>query len=158
MTPRERRARTRDWVIIALFAVILAIAAVAAMAALVALRAASQNAKTIKRIEEVRADSRDQSCTLFERTERSNVLRVRERYAYLDGLDLADRGASITKAIIQGLPDLEREATEQRAPPYCNAPGVGLPEPAKDACRRLLPSCLDLPAHRDFRELLKPAP
>lgn len=164
MTPHERKARTRDWLILVFLAALLVVAAVAAISALVALGTASdtadltrQNARTLKRIEQVRAASRDQTCTLFERQEKTSVREVHNTYAYLEGLDLKDYGTSITRAIIQRLPQLRQDAKAARAPQYCNLPGVGLPEPGRNDCRRLLPSCLKLPPHRDFRVLLRPS-
>lgn len=148
----EPRARRWDWGVAGLIAALVLIAIVATVAGLTALNAASetrklagQNARTLQRIEMVRAASRNQTCTLFERQEASNVQRVVGTYAYLDHLPSEERGTTLTQAIIRALPDTYREAKASKAPTYCDAPGVGLSESATST----------LPRERDFRDLLR---
>jgi hypothetical protein len=113
------------------------------------------NQALLDRIQRESNARRNETCALFERQEAANIARVRGSYRYLLSLPRREWGTSLTVAVVQGLPATEREAIAARAPTYCNAEGVGLPEPPLDACRRDLPSCLALPARHDFSRLLK---
>lgn len=132
------RAQTPFWAWWALFALIAAfIAAGAAGLAVVQVRELSQsNLVTLQRIVRLQtaartesAQRRDQSCSLFERKHLDDVRQLRRLYRYLVGLSVVDRNTTLTKEIVRGLPRLERQAHIDRAPQYCDKPGIGLPEP-----------------------------
>ena len=74
-------------------------------------------------------DRRDQSCSLFERQHLTEVNQLRDTYRYLESIPPENRSDPINKFIRSSLPEVERTAQVDRAPPYCDEPGVGLPEP-----------------------------
>lgn len=83
----------------------------------------------LERIAAEGQERRDQTCRSLERQEEAAIVRVRRAYAYLDDLPVAERGASLTRAVITGLAGQYTEAQESVAPAFCNDPGVGLREP-----------------------------
>jgi hypothetical protein len=89
-------------------------------------------------------ERRDQTCVLFEREHLRHVIRLERTYDYLDGLPRRERGSSLTRAVVRQLPELEVDARTDSAPPFCDEPGVGLPEPDPEP-----------PAFRSFEHLLK---
>lgn len=86
---------------------------------------------------------RDQTCRIDERDHLDSVKRLRRTYDYLEHLPRAEYGSNITVAIVRQLPDVERDARHDVAPPFCDAPNVGLPEPDPK-----------LPRRRSFKHLL----
>ena len=89
-------------------------------------------------------ERRDQMCNLFERDHLADVTRLKRTYAYLDRLPRREWGNPLTMAIVRQLPELEVEARQDAAPPFCDEPGIGLPEPDPE-----------LPARQDFSRLLR---
>lgn len=70
----------------------------------------------------------DQSCALAEQKQKDDVHQLRETYGYLvRHRDSLDRG--LAKEIVRALPEAEHRAQQDDAPPYCDEPNVGLPEP-----------------------------
>src|SRR3954447_1550669 len=69
----------------------------------------------------------DESCRLAEGKQRDSVLLLRQTYTFLVHPPKALEGlVPYAKA---NLPKVEADARTNDAPDYCNAPGVGLPEP-----------------------------
>lgn len=91
--------------------------------------AAAQAKAALRASEKQRVEARDQICEGDEREHLNAVQRVDRTYDYLKRLPVADRDDSITRAILRQLPDLEREASQDTAPKFCDEPNVGLPEP-----------------------------
>jgi hypothetical protein len=87
--------------------------------------AAARDAKrAIVQIEREGRERRDQTCTVFERQHRSDVRQLRRTYRYLRTVLPQERGTSLTRTIIRGLPQQEREAKRDNAPSFCDLPGV----------------------------------
>ena len=82
------------------------------------------------------AERVDQNCTLFETDHKSDVDRLGNTYRYLLAVRPEERGQTINQFVLNGLPDLEREARVDSAPDYCDQPKVGLPEPDPAIPRR----------------------
>lgn len=74
-------------------------------------------------------ERRDQTCLLFERAHQVDVDRLRRTYSYLVTLDRMDLDDPLNRAVQAQLPQVEADARGSRAPSYCDAQGVGLPEP-----------------------------
>lgn len=72
---------------------------------------------------------RDQTCILFERQHEAEVLRLRSTYAYLIRLSPRERRSALNSTVAAQLPQVEQSVRTSAAPPYCDAPGVGLREP-----------------------------
>lgn len=81
---------------------------------------------TVKDLRREGEERRDQSCRIQERKQEADVQQLRRTYTFLLGLKPA---APLRRAVITLLPQIEDDARQDDAPPYCNAPGVGLPEP-----------------------------
>lgn len=79
---------------------------------------------------------RDQTCRIDERDHLGAVKRLRRTYGFLADLPRSEYGTNLTVAIVRQLPEVEREARQDVAPPFCDAPGVGLPEPDPELPRR----------------------
>jgi hypothetical protein len=97
---------------------------------------ALKNHVSIQDIESTQAQIRresnarvDQRCRADEQAQIEAVRKLKRNYEYLAGLTPAERKESVNRAILRLLPDTEKEARISRAPRYCDAPGVGLPEP-----------------------------
>lgn len=75
------------------------------------------------------AERRDQNCLIFERSQDRAVTQLRRTYEYLADLTPKQLAEPLNTAVIAGLPAEVTDAQTSDAPPYCNAPGVGLPEP-----------------------------
>lgn len=105
---------------------------------------AIDNRNFIVQINNDAAARRDESCRYFEQQEELAIRQVRRTYAFLDRLPVADRRSNLTHEIVRGLPDQYRQAQADKAPVYCDAPNVGLPEPGSK-----------LPRQRDFSYLLR---
>ena len=91
--------------------------------------AAANAAKAANAVKIESAERRDQTCNLFETDHLQDVRQLRATYRYLAGLPLEERTRPLTQAVLQGLPQLEREARADPAPDFCDEPFVGLPEP-----------------------------
>lgn len=96
--------------------------------------------------EREQAERRDQLCGLFEADHLADVKVLQGRYRLLSDPDRrALLGPGLTRLVVLGLGEIEREARTDTAPEFCDAAGVGLPEPDPV-----------LPARRDFKYLLTP--
>lgn len=96
--------------------------------------------------EREQAERRDQLCGLFEADHLADVKVLQGRYRLLSDPDRrALLGAGLTRLVVLGLGEIEREARTDTAPEFCDEPGVGLPEPDPV-----------LPRRRDFKYLLTP--
>jgi hypothetical protein len=119
---RYRRALGRMWaaLVIGLFAVTVS---------LVGLYAQSNDLKVEQEARQEDTAARvDQSCTLAEQKQKDDVRQLRDTYGYLARhRHSLDRG--LAKEVIRALPETERRAQQDDAPPYCDEPNVGLPEP-----------------------------
>lgn len=104
---------------------------------------AVQNARVIREQAREARIRRDQSCTQDERRHLDDVTRLKRTYAFLSHLPTSEYGTSLTVAIVRQLPEVENEARHDVAPPFCDEPGIGLPEPDPR-----------LPERRDFSRLL----
>lgn len=71
---------------------------------------------------------RDQTCRLFERDEKAAIDQLVGTYQYLRGLSVAELKSPLNQAVAAQLDQVESNARASNAPPYCDAPGVGLPE------------------------------
>ncbi len=71
----------------------------------------------------------DQTCRIFEQNHRSSVSRYKSSLDYLVKLPPAERNQGINRAVLKNLPVLRQETLRDKAPAYCNEPGVGLPGP-----------------------------
>jgi hypothetical protein len=71
----------------------------------------------------------DQTCTLFESSHLADVQQLRQTYRYLLAVPPSERGATINRFVLAGLPAVEKKAHIDTAPPFCDKPGRGLPEP-----------------------------
>ena len=105
---------------------------------------ARENRALADRIVAENRERRDQSCALSERDHLADVKRLRRTYAYLRRLPRDEWGTNLTREVVRGLPDLEREARVDVAPAFCDEPNIGLPEPDPK-----------LPARRNFDRLLE---
>lgn len=74
-------------------------------------------------------ERRDQSCRLFEGQHLADVRRLRRTYRYLLSLSATEREMALNQFVLRSLPQTEREARLDRAPDYCDEPGVGRSEP-----------------------------
>jgi len=92
-------------------------------------RAAANAQIAIKKVEMESRDRRDQICFQDERAHLREVNQLKRTYAYLVGLTPKQREQPLAKAIIRFLPQTEEDANTDEAPPFCDKPGVGLPEP-----------------------------
>jgi hypothetical protein len=76
------------------------------------------------------SERRDQSCRIAERKQRADVERLHRTYAYLlRELRAGRTDTPLNIEVLRGLGQAEAEAREDDAPPFCDEPGVGLPEP-----------------------------
>ena len=93
-------------------------------------RVASAKAnRAIRQIERESKGRRDQSCRISESQHKADVDGLRRTYDYLKQLTPRQRRSPINRAILANLPVTEREARMDPAPPFCDEPGIGLPEP-----------------------------
>lgn len=89
---------------------------------------AATNAAALFLVVNEASERRDQNCELFEADHLDDVKRLRGTYRYLM-LPVAEQEPTLTKLVFAQLPMLEREASADQAPAYCDEEGVGLPEP-----------------------------
>jgi hypothetical protein len=71
----------------------------------------------------------DQTCAISETKQRADVDALIRTYRYLGGLSGRQLSEPLNKAVLANLPSTIREAQTDDAPPFCDKPGVGLPEP-----------------------------
>lgn len=87
-------------------------------------------------------ERRSDTCRTFEGAHLQEVRSLKSLYDYLALLTVAQRREPLNRTIAKGLPELELNArTDQDqngeyVPEYCDAPGVGLPEPDPKVPRR----------------------
>ena len=134
----SERRRTGDRLALLAVGIALAALAITAVAFIVGLAAIGKTA-TIEDFQREGHERRDQTCLIFERDQLREVQQLRKTYEYLLGLTPAQRREPLNQAVLQQLPELEGQAREDDAPPYCDEPGVeaerrgeppiGLPEP-----------------------------
>lgn len=84
---------------------------------------------TIYRIEVEGNERRDQICEQAERVHLQEVVELRRTYDYLDGLQPEQLKDPLNATVLTFLPQTEHTAQTDSAPPFCDEPGVGLPEP-----------------------------
>lgn len=72
---------------------------------------------------------KDQTCILFEHEHAKDVRQLVQTYRYLAHLTPKQRTQGINPAVIASVPQSEDDARSSAAPAYCDAPGVGEPEP-----------------------------
>jgi hypothetical protein len=85
----------------------------------------------------------DETCQLFEADHKADVEALVSTYNYLNQLRPKEADDTINQTIITNLPQLEREARTDTAPPFCDEPNRGLPEPDPE-----------IPTRQDFSHLL----
>jgi hypothetical protein len=71
-------------------------------------------------------ERRDQTCTRDERRFAGEVRSLRQTYDYFLRLSPAERKTDRIAAVID-LDEVEEETRGERPPPFCSAPGLGLP-------------------------------
>lgn len=74
-------------------------------------------------------ERRNQICHVDERAQLQDVERLTNTYRFLADTPSAERDSTLTRAIVRGLPDTERDAREDDAPKFCDEPGLGRREP-----------------------------
>lgn len=77
--------------------------------------------ETVERVE--------QDCLKEERDHLKDVKNLRRTYRFLLGYPVSAHDDPLYVALIQTLPQTESAARTDNAPPYCDRPNVGLPEP-----------------------------
>lgn len=85
-----------------------------------------------RNVANLRAESKqriDETCRISETRQRSDVRSLERTYGYLSQLTPKQFGEPLNRAILAGLPSTVRDAETDDAPAYCDAKGVGLPEP-----------------------------
>ena len=129
---RARIRRHRSWLQLLAF---IAVAAAAIISYSQAYNASHDAKDAVARIERETKERRGQICLSFETTHLNEVQQLSDTYRFLRELPEADKHTSLTKAIVQNLPMLEKNAKSDQdssgifVPTYCDAPNVGLPEP-----------------------------
>lgn len=86
-------------------------------------------ARVLSQVSKEGHQRRDQTCLLFESQHLKDVRQLAATYRYLEGLSPRERTQGINPTVIAMLPQTEADARASAAPVYCDAPGVGLPEP-----------------------------
>jgi hypothetical protein len=79
---------------------------------------------------------RDQACAISEAKQRRDIDSLRRTYDYLLTLSPTEKRDPINRAVLAGLPRTEADARLDDAPPYCDEPGIGEPEPDPTIPRR----------------------
>jgi len=80
-------------------------------------------------------ERRSETCRTFEGQHLQEVQQLSKTYDYLAGLTRRQLRDPINRAVLKNLPELEQNARSDQdqhgvfVPLYCDAPGVGLPEP-----------------------------
>ena len=70
-----------------------------------------------------------QLCLVFEREHLEDVKSLTRVYLYLDALPEGEKQLTFNKFILAQLPEQEKKAFTDNAPPFCDLPERGLPEP-----------------------------
>lgn len=112
-------------------------------AAAIAAAAAENTDQALVELKAEGRKRRDQQCVLFERSHLKDVQDLRATYKYLAKIKPPEAASTINQTIARGLPEQEEQARTDTAPGYCDAKGIGLPEPDPQ-----------LPPKRDFSYLL----
>jgi hypothetical protein len=89
-------------------------------------RASADARDAVQRIEREGRERRDQTCTRDERRFASEVRSLRQTYDYFLRLSPAERKTDRIAAVVD-LVEVEQETRDERPPPFCSAPGLGLP-------------------------------
>lgn len=84
-----------------------------------------ENARLTRQINREGRERRDQSCRQDERAHLADVVQLRRTYQFL--LQYPD--SELAPAVMQSLPALEQDARVDKAPAWCDKPGIGLKEP-----------------------------
>jgi hypothetical protein len=84
---------------------------------------------TLAQLKSETAQRINETCTISETKQKSDVDRLAQTYKYLGGLSKTEMAESLNRAVLASLPSVIREAQLDDAPGYCDAKGVGLPEP-----------------------------
>lgn len=71
----------------------------------------------------------DQVCKIFEDAQHDQVDELQRTYDYLVKLTPAEVHSTLNVAILTHLPQQEADAHIDRAPQFCDDPGLGRPEP-----------------------------
>lgn len=121
------------------------IRAIASVALLLAAASVLLVAVLFKIYTDVRADSRNQTCAVFERAERTANRGIVNTYGFLDRRPDPDPDTSLTREVIMSLNNRYEEAQATKAPLFCAEPGIGL-------AAHEIP---ELPKRRNFDHLLK---
>jgi hypothetical protein len=87
------------------------------------------NHNAINQIQEESKGRRDQSCHISESTHKADVEQLQRTYDYLVNLTPRQKRSAINRAVLANLPNVEHAARLDPAPPFCDEPGIGLPEP-----------------------------
>lgn len=73
---------------------------------------------------------RDQACLVNEKKQREKVRQLSETYRFLLAQKAAGEDSSVLyRFIVAALPQQEKNALLDEAAPFCDEPGIGLPEP-----------------------------
>ena len=91
--------------------------------------AAAKANRAVRQIEAESRARRDQSCRISEETHKDDVDSLRRTYKYLLDLTPRQKQTTFNRALLANLPNVERKARQDPAPPFCDEPGIGLPEP-----------------------------
>jgi hypothetical protein len=83
----------------------------------------------VKQVKQESTERRDQTCVIFERQAQAAVDQVVATYKYIAGLKPHELAEPLNQAVLAQLPQTVANANNSEAPPYCDQPGVGLPEP-----------------------------
>jgi 4-amino-4-deoxy-L-arabinose transferase-like glycosyltransferase len=83
-------------------------------------------------------ERREQNCQWFEGDHHADVTALVTQYDYFQRFTSAELRNNDFLSVFQQLPVAELEAARDRAPDYCDEPGVALPEP--DPCVPLRPA------------------
>lgn len=75
------------------------------------------------------AERIDQICLVFETQHLDDVKSLAQTYDYLVALPESEKRLTLNKFILLLLPMREEEANTDIAPPFCDKPNRGLPEP-----------------------------
>lgn len=119
----------------AILAVTILATAVGALVAGKTLQRVQHNAASVGDLRRLVAELQvfqDQLCASSEREHAINVRQYKDTLAYLDELKRRQPGElsrGINPFVIGRLPDTEKRARKDTAPPICDTPGLGLPEP-----------------------------
>lgn len=127
----ERRRASDKVAMIALLAGGMAILIAAAVSVMVITNSVNiEDVRGVQQQTESEAQMRrDQSCVLFERSHLADVNQLSDTYRYLLSLSPQELRNPLNQFILASLPEVEQQAHVDTAPRYCDAPGVGLPEP-----------------------------